>query len=169
VGLHILGASTTIPVSAMSIEFSIEDQPRLGTVVARTRAASRDLSDVLGREYGRIMQGLTRQGMHPAGPPFVIYRNMDMDDLDLEVGFPVKGTFTPEGDLVAGEIPACHVVTCLYTGPYTGIGEAYDGLMSWMEEHHFEGTGLAYEFYLNSPAETPASQLMTDIRIPLKA
>jgi effector-binding domain-containing protein len=153
----------------MSYDLSIEDQPRLGTVVARTRTAAKDLSDVLGREYGRIMQGLTRQGLLPSGPPFVIYKNMDMDDLDLEVGFPIKCPFAPEDGLEAGEIPACRVVTCLYTGPYTGIGEAYDGLMSWMEEHHFEGTGLAYEFYLNNPAETPASQLKTDIRIPLKA
>lgn len=153
----------------MSYGFSIQEQPRLGVSSVRTRAAVQDLSDVLTREYGRIMERLGKQGLRPSGPPFVIYRNLDMQDLDIEAGFPVADAFVNDGDVVLSEIPAGRVATCMYTGPYDRIGEAYDGLMAWMEEQGVHGTGPAYEFYLNDPADTPPEQLQTDIRIPIEA
>jgi effector-binding domain-containing protein len=114
------------------------------------------------------MEELGRQGLEPSGPPFVIYRNMDMQDLDIEAGVPVADGFRTDGHVVSSEIPAGRVATCLYTGPYDRIGEAYDGLMSWMEEHSVTGSGPSYEFYLNDPADTPPEQLQTDIRIPIQ-
>jgi effector-binding domain-containing protein len=152
----------------MSYSCSFQEQSALPTMAVRRRAPVEQLSDVLGHEYGRIFQMLQAHGSIPSGPPFVIYRNMDMQDLDLEIGFPVVGDLESEGDVVRAEIPAGRVAACLYTGPYEGIGEAYDGLMRWMEEHGVEGSGFSYEFYLNDPFEVPPSEIQTDIRIPLK-
>jgi effector-binding domain-containing protein len=152
----------------MSFAFDSKEQPRLDVASVRTRSAVQDLPEVLTREYGRVMQALGKQGLNPSGPPFVVYYNMDMQDLDIEAGLAVAGDFANDGDVLRSEIPAGRVATCLYTGPYDHIREAYDVLMAWMKDQGLRESGPAYEFYLNDPGNTPAEQLQTDVRIPIE-
>ena len=105
--------------------------------------------------------------MEPAGPPFTAYFNMDMDDLDVEIGFPVPVSLPGKGDIQASEVPEGKAATCLYTGPYSDIGQGYEALTAWINEHGYQPTGVAYEFYLNDPNITPPPELMTQIVFPL--
>ena len=63
------------------------------------------------------------------------YYNMDMQDLDIEAGFPVSRGLSGKGDIQTGEIPGGKVATCLYTGPYSDIEPAYNALSQWMKEN----------------------------------
>jgi effector-binding domain-containing protein len=134
----------------------------------RTTTSMQDLSNVLGKSYGAVVQYLGALGEAPAGPPFAVYYNMDMENLDIGIGFPVAKALPGEGKIKAEEIPAGKYASCLYTGSYEDIGEAYDALTAWVEENDYEATGLAYEFYLNDPGETPPEELQTQILFPLK-
>ena len=60
----------------------------------RMRAAAQDLSQIFGKGYGEIAQYLGELQAQPAGPPFAIYYNMDLQDLDVEFGFPVSTNLT---------------------------------------------------------------------------
>ena len=103
-----------------------------------------------------------------AGPPFTAYYNMDMQDLDVEIGFPVPKKLPDKGTIKAGEIPAGKVATCLYTGPYNEMEPAYNALHQWTQDNGYKLTGIAYEIYLNDPEQTPPEQLQTQIAFPLK-
>jgi effector-binding domain-containing protein len=92
---------------------------------------------------------------------------MDMDDLDVELGFPVARSLPDKGEIEAGEIPAGRVATCLFIGPYSEMEPAYEALFEWMEENGYEGTGVSYELYLNDPREAAPAQ--TQIVFPLKS
>jgi effector-binding domain-containing protein len=146
----------------------VKEQPVQPTLAIRTRAVVQELPGALGDAYYAIAQYLEELGEQSAGPPFVAYHNQDMQDLDLEIGFPVSGKLPDRGDIQAGEIPGGEVATCLYTGPYSGIGSAYEALSHWMEENGYQPTGVAYEVYLNDPDETPPEELQTQIAFPLK-
>jgi len=63
------------------------------------------MAQVLGKAYGAIAQYLGELGEQPAGPPFVAYYNMDMQALDVEIGFPVSRKLSGKGDIQASEIP----------------------------------------------------------------
>ena len=152
----------------MSYECKVKEQPTQATLAIRTRVSVQDLPQVLGKAYGAIAQYLGELGEQPAGPPFVAYYNMDMQALDVEIGFPVSRGLSGKGDIQAGEIPGGKVVTCLYTGPYSDIGPAYNALSQWMKENGHEATGVAYEMYLNDPGQTPPQELQTQIMFPLK-
>jgi effector-binding domain-containing protein len=91
-----------------------------------------------------------------------------MQDLDLEIGFPVSGELPDRGNIQAGEIPGGKVATCLYTGPYSGIAPAYTAFSEWIEANGYQPTGVAYEVYLNDPDETPPEELQTQIAFPLR-
>lgn len=133
----------------------------------RTRAAVDDLPDVLGKIYGEIAGYLGRLGKQPAGPPYAAYYNMDMQDLDLAIGFPVRKGVVGEGEIESGEIPEGSYAATVHTGPYSAIEGAYQALMAWMEGEALEASGVAYEFYLNDPQSTPPEALQTQILLAL--
>jgi effector-binding domain-containing protein len=92
---------------------------------------------------------------------------MDMQDLDLEIGFPFAQKLEVEGEVLEGEIPGGKAAECLHVGPYDQVGAAYDALQKWMEANRHTPSGVAYEFYLNDPQITPAAELQTQVVFPL--
>jgi effector-binding domain-containing protein len=136
------------------------------TISVRTHAGVQDLPRVLGDVYGRIMQYFGELKTQPAGMPFVIYHNMDMSNLDIEVGVETAAGLAGKGDLKPGVIPAAKVVSLIYTGPYEECGPAYEAMNQWLKDNKLEGTGVAIEFYLNDPQVDPPAK--TRIEMPLK-
>jgi len=153
----------------MSYQCEVKEQPTQKTLSIRTRAAVQDLPQVFGAGYGQIAQYLGQLGEPPIGPPFAAYYNMDMADLDVELGFPVARTLPGRAEIKAGEILGGQVATCLYTGPYSDIASAYEALSQWMKDQGYEASGVVYEFYLNDPAQTPPAELQTQIVFSLKS
>jgi effector-binding domain-containing protein len=152
----------------MQYQIIMEEKAAQPTIAIRTRAAVQNLPQVLGKAYGDIMNYLMEIGVQPAGAPYVGYFNMDMQDLDLEIGFPVKQAISSKGDIQASEIPAGKQVSCLHTGPYSKVESAYNAMMEWVPANGYTATGVSYEFYLNDPEQTPENELLTKIVFPLK-
>jgi effector-binding domain-containing protein len=92
-----------------------------------------------------------------------------MEDLDIEVGFPVNRPLTSRGDLIGGVLAAGDYATCLHIGPYDQVGPAYAALTAYVQEQDRIATGAAYEYYLNGPGEVPPEQLQTLVAFPLQA
>jgi effector-binding domain-containing protein len=134
----------------------------------RTKSAVQGLPQVLGVSLGAIAQYLGSLGENPAGAPFVAYYNMDMQNLDIEIGFPVSHPLAGQGNIQSTQIFGGKVATCLHVGPYSDIRPAYDALTQFIKEKGAEVTGVAYEFYLNDPQTVPPSELQTQIYFPLK-
>lgn len=135
----------------------------------RRRISVQELPAVLGQVYGAIVQYLGELGENPAGAPFAGYFNMDMEDLDVEIGFPVHHPLPAKGEIQPSSIPGGLLATCTHTGPYQEIEPAYDELQLFIEGSGRRPTGVAYEFYLNDPDETPEKELLTKIVFPLES
>jgi effector-binding domain-containing protein len=134
----------------------------------RTVTPVGNLPQELGKAFTAIMQYLGELGEQPANAPFTAYYNMDMEHLEVEIGFPVTKALPARGDIAAGEIPAGKKVTRMYKGPYMGMEPVYAEIAQYMEENGLEPTGVVYEFYYNSPCEVSESELLTKIVFLLK-
>ena len=152
----------------MSFQCDVKEQAAQTVLSIRTRTSVEDLPQALGQAYGAIAQYLQELGEHPVGHPFAAYYNLDMQDLDVEMGFPVSRKFPGKDDIGAGEIPGGKVATYLYTGPYSEMEPAYTALSQWMKDNGYEPTGVVYEMYLDDPAQTPPQEWRTQIVFPLK-
>ncbi|MDD3364535.1 MAG: GyrI-like domain-containing protein [Syntrophomonas sp.] len=152
----------------MNYQFEYVEKAAQQVISIRTRSSVENLPQVLGGAYGSIMNYLNEIGVEPAGAPFVGYFNMDMHDLDIEVGFPVSKPLAGKGELKPGEIPAGPQVSCIHIGPYNQVEPAYNAIMEWIAANGHTSTGVCYEFYLNDPANTPANELLTKIVFMLK-
>jgi effector-binding domain-containing protein len=140
-------------------------QPAL---VVRTRTSVERLPEVLGPAWGAIMAIAGKAGAQPTDPPFVAYHNTDMQDLDVEIGMSFAQVVPGEGDVQAGGIAARRAVECVHVGPYAELHAAYRALEAWMAQHGLQPDGPAYEFYLNDPGETAATELRTRVVMPVR-
>jgi hypothetical protein len=90
---------------------SLQPQPM---VCSEATTTPTDLAQAIGQALGEVWTYLVEQrGIHPAGPPFVIYRNFSLEQIILEAGLPlsepititdsqhVKASFLPRGEEVA--------------------------------------------------------------------
>jgi effector-binding domain-containing protein len=151
----------------MTYHIEVTEQPAQPALVIRTHAAAPDLPRLFGEAYGALMRYLGELGEQPVGMPFAAYHNMDMQDLDLEIGFPVARPLPAKGEIQAGELPAGRWASVLHVGPYDQCGPAYEALAAWINEHNYTPVGVAYEAYCSEP-ETPPQEIRTWIRFPLR-
>ncbi len=136
------------------------------TLTIRFTAPMQELPRHFGRAYGEIAKYLAMIGEQPAGMPFALYHNMDMEHLDVEAGFPVGKPLPTKGEIAAGTIAGGTFAICHYTGPYDKCGPAYDALHHFIADKGYVTGDVAYEFYLNGP-ETPPEKLKTDLVFPV--
>jgi effector-binding domain-containing protein len=152
----------------MSYKCEVIDRPTQLALTIRTHAAVQDLPAVLGQAYGAIGQYLSQIGQMAAGAPFVAYYNMDMQNLDIEIGYPVAQKLPGQGNIQPSMTVGGKAAACLHIGPYDKIQLAYEALMQWMQAQGYEGSGVCYEVYLNDPAQTPPEALQTQVVFLLK-
>ncbi len=154
--------------TTLSYACEIKDQPERPTLSIRTRAAMQDLPQLFGQTYGALMQYLSELGAQPAGEPFAAYYNLDMQDLDVEIGFPVAKRLPDRDNIKSGALPAGKFASTMHIGPYDTVGPAYEALTQYVKANGYELTGVAYEFFFSGP-ETPPEEIRTGIMFPLKA
>lgn len=152
----------------MSIECETIERSAQPTLAVRTRTSLAKLPGVMGQVYGSIMQYLAELGEFPTGAPYAAYFNTDMEDMDVEMGFPVAGALQGDGDMQPGELPGGKAASCIHVGPYDQLEPVYAALSAFVAEQGYEATGVAYESYLNDPGEVAPEELQTQILFPLK-
>ncbi len=153
----------------MSYKCEILEKIAQPALAMRIRTPAADLPQIMGKSYQAIAQFLCELGEQPAGPAYAAYFNMDMQNLDVEIGFPVSRLINGRGQIIASEIPGGRMATCQFTGPYSDMAPAYQALQQLASKEGHQTTGVSYEFYLNDPAQTPPQELMTQIVFPLKS
>ncbi len=144
---------------------SIDPHP---AVTIKSRVNVEQLPDVFASSFESLVEYLEEIGEDIAGPPFAIYYNVEMDDLDVEMGLPVTRAIPGRGNITSREIGIQKAASTIHTGPYEEIESAYIALAEWMNDNGHEPAGASYEFYRNDPGTTVPEDLQTVIFIPLK-
>jgi len=149
-------------------KFEILHKKEQPTVSIRTKSSVQNLPALIGESYGKISAYLKEIDKYPSDIPYVGYFNMDMQSLEVEIGFPVFNTLQGKGDIKAGAISASKVVFCIYRGAYSEIESTYAEMAKWITDKGFKPTGIAYEQYYNSPMDFPESELLTMLSMPIE-
>ena len=71
----------------MVLDIQLSEQKEQPVLYIKTRTPLSGLSKVIGDTYGKIFNYLTEIGEQPADVPYTAYYNLNMEDLDVEMGF----------------------------------------------------------------------------------
>lgn len=152
----------------MSFKYEIKEQKAQPTVSIRTRTSLSKLPELIKKSYGEIANHLNECKGVCNGAPFAIYYNMDINDMDVELGFPVAEKIKEESEIKNSQIPSGKVLQFTHVGPYSELEKTYGAAMNWIKENNITTIGTVCEFYLNDPETTPANDLETEIRFFIK-
>lgn len=152
----------------MSFKIDFIENPSQPVLSIRTRTSVGNLPGEIGKAYGAIIQYLNEIGEQPSDAPFTAYYNLDMEDLDVEMGFPVSKPLPGRGEIISGEIPAGKQACSMFKGPYSQMVPLYDAMNQWINDNGYTAVGTSYEYYYNSPADVPEGELLTKVVLPLK-
>lgn len=150
----------------MDRQCTIEKQPAQPTLCVRTHVPVTRIGEVVGKAFGDIMAAIEAQGGTPQGMPYVAYRNLNMADLDLEIGFPVSKPLAAQGRVEPGELPGGTWASTMHIGPYADVGPAWNELQGYIRAMGKVPAPIGYEFYFDGP-ETPPERIRTRVAFPL--
>lgn len=152
----------------MSFIFQIVETEKQPALVVKKTVSVKEMPQAVGAAYGMIVNYILGRGIEPLGPAFIAYYNMDMEHLEVEIGFPTMEEIQGSGEVVAVMIPAGKKAVGYHKGAYGEIAPVYDKLAAWAVDKGHIPSGIAYEHYFNSPGEIPESELLTRVEFLLK-
>lgn len=139
------------------------EQPYVGirTQVSHEAMASGLIPQLIDEVFG----WLGKQGIEPAGAPFLRYYIINMmDKLDIELGVPVASAVSGDDRVKAGVLPAGRYASLIYTDVTKGV-EGNSVLIGWAESQGLkwdrwddpkgDAFRSRYEIFLTGPEEDP--------------
>jgi effector-binding domain-containing protein len=104
------------------------------------------------------------------GPPLTIYHDNEHkeNDADIEAAIPISGNITVGPEYEVKTLDECKVVSYIYKGPYPDVGPAWKVVFEYIDRKGLRVADNCRELYLNDPKETPETELLTEIQVPVE-
>ena len=126
-----------------------------------------DFSDFAGYTFDKVTKYLDCLSELPGGAPIVCFHNMDLENLDVEIGFPVAKPLSGKDDIIANTLPSRKTVSAIDLGPYEKQDPTLEELFAWIQSNGYEMQGDIYYQYLND-TERSENELLTKMILPIK-
>lgn len=171
VGSHsVFRASRPQDVQAM-YDVSITHVPALSVIAVDHRGSYMSIGKSFDLLFTTLAsRNLIRPGLRMIGIYFDDPTSVPESELKSQAGVAVSEPFAVDAPLLATRIRSGEYAVLRYKGPYGDMRAAYDWLFGqWLPASGREAADApAFEDYLNSPRDTPPTELRTDIYLPLK-
>ncbi|MCL1905616.1 MAG: GyrI-like domain-containing protein [Clostridiales bacterium] len=153
----------------MNIEVT-ELKAETAVAIKKISATMDDIAHIATDGLGKIFAYLAKQGVRITGVPYLAYSNgsADYTSFDVEMGIPVAGEVDTEDGFFMSKNCEGKAVCAMHKGAYKDIDVVYAALMEYLAKNSLESTGVYYDYYINDPADTPESELLTKVVFPVK-
>lgn len=152
---------------AIISKINLLEQPEQNVLSIRTTIHFNDYPNTAKEAYKKIMKYAELNELLLSGGPYVCYHNADLENLDVEMGFPVAKPVLGNYDIAGYTIPVQKVVTGIFLGAYEDTDPLMYEIMQWIKKHGYEQQGKIYNYYLNDE-DRNANELLTQIVVPIK-
>ena len=153
----------------MNIE-TIDQKSQIAIAVKYEAVDSTNMGPVMGEGYQKLLVYATQCGKQPAGVPYCKYTNPSEDYMkfDIELGVPVSEALAEKDGIYMAKTCEGKAITAMHKGAYKDIEKTYAPMMEYLTANNLESTGAYYDYYLNDPADTSESELLTKVVFMLK-
>lgn len=146
-------------------ECKIEERSAQPALTIRAHAPLWDLPQLYEYATLAIIHRLEELGERPAGPPFAIYYNMSVRDLDVEIGFPVGHVLWGSGDLQPSALHVGTFCTTRHRGQYDQVDRARAAAVDHAITRGYEPTAITVASYLTCPQHLEDETLVTRVSV----
>ncbi len=147
---------------------TLTQQPELYTLTIRKSINFiTEFSDFAGQSFNKITEYLQSINVLLGGEPIVCFHNMDLENLDIEVGFPTATLVNGKDEMTAHTIHSQKVVSAIDLGAYEKQDPTLEEIFAWIKENGHEMQGEIYYQYLND-TDRPENEFLTKMIIPVK-
>jgi len=119
------------------------------------------------KAFTEIERYVQRENILFSGYPFVCYHNADLENLDVEIGFPVAHLLSGEGKIVGKVLVSEKIVSGIFLGPYEESDILMNEINKWIIENGYKSKGKVFNYYLND-TQRPPSEFLLKIAIPVE-
>ena len=153
----------------MNIE-TINKEAEIAAAVKYDAVDFTNMAEVMSEGYQKLWAYVAQCGKQMAGAPYCKYTNPSEDFMkfDIELGVPVGEPLPEKDGVYMAKTCEGKAITAMHRGAYKDIEKTYAPMMQYLAENKLESTGVYYDYYLNNPADTPESELLTKVLFMLK-
>jgi effector-binding domain-containing protein len=151
----------------VAYEITEKDLPDELALTRRETVTMQTIGEGMGAGFRAVREHASATGAEIVGAPFVFSPDFGKDRFDLVICMPVAEGAVAGGGVDLEKIAGGHVASVTHKGPYPEVPKAYEALFKWVEEQGRAPAGPARETYLNDPRDTPESELLVEIALPL--
>jgi len=153
----------------MKIE-TVNKKAEIAVAIKKEAVRFDNMGGIMGEAYQKLWAYLAQQGKQMAGAPYCKYTNGSADfmQFDIELGIPVSEPLPGKGEIYMSKTCEGKAITAMHKGAYKDIEKTYAPMMEYLATNKLESTGVFYDYYLNNPADTPESELLTKVIFPMK-
>jgi effector-binding domain-containing protein len=146
----------------------VGSQPILGVrAVVRTL----ELVQFFDEACNQMKNYLAKAGVRTAGPAMSIWHSAPgqiPDGFDIETCIPIENLISPADPMRSRELPAGLQAFTVHYGAYDDMGNAFEAVWKWIQEHGYEMVGPPRDVVLIGPNETSdPSTYRTEIVYPV--
>jgi len=150
------------------MKIELTPQASQPTLYVRLKTSVDELTEAFDNNFALIESYLSEIGEQPASAPYAAYYNHDMQNLDVEMGFPVAQVLPGRDEIKSGVLPAFEKAVCgIHKGSYGSLNETYEEIYKYVADNNFEVSGAHYDFYISNPDHTSENELITKIVLPV--
>jgi hypothetical protein len=143
------------------------DQPGLDYIGIEVTSELGHLGTVVEENLARLSQFCAEQAIEPTGPPFTLYKKLDLHTFQAEyvTAIPVAQAETVEAPFCSGSISATPAYVSRHIGDraFVSNGWAQVNLVARRDKLKLHKQYVGLERYLNDPADTDIARLQTEV------
>jgi len=151
---------------------------RLAECHASSAAESSAISAAVGTAFQKIQAFLNASGIPAAGAPRVVYTEWSPAGVKFTAAVPIPAmppNASDDADVSIRATDESRALRFVHHGPYRDVRNTYDRIEAWLRARGGIKTSAdwaryspMWEEYLNDPATTPESELITRIYLTLR-
>jgi effector-binding domain-containing protein len=151
-------------------EVSVKDVESQMAVAIKIESGMQDMSQMMGINFGRLMEFIGTKGAQMSGTPFAVwYQWQDTSKFVYDCAVPVTNKVQGEGDIHFLNTYKGKVATLDHWGDYSTSGYSWEKLMKYVGDNKLEKNGDPWEVYVTDPgSELDREKWLTVLYFPIK-
>lgn len=129
----------------------------------------KEIGNSYSKAYSEINSFIQKSKLTCIGAPFAIMDKSTNEKYHYTAGMPIsESNVKSSGRLKFTKSYSGKVLKVIHTGAYSQLEKTYTEILNYIKENKLNQNGKMWEVYVSDPGNTPESNLITEVYVPLK-